>query len=135
MSWNSVVYPVIVAFAVLVAAPSSAAEAEPSKEQRQQAAELKIEELKERLKLTPEQEQRLAPLVQDRNAKLKALRERSGDAPSRRERRAMLKEARGIQENFIEQVEPVLTKEQLKEWEAIRTELRETARERMRERQ
>lgn len=135
MSWNSVMYPVIVALAVLVAAPSSAAEAEPSKEQRQQAAELKIEELKERLKLTPEQEQRLAPLVQDRNAKLKALRERSGDAPSRRERRAMLKEARGIQENFIEQVEPVLTKEQLKEWEAIRTELRETARERMRERQ
>lgn len=135
MSWNSVMYPVIVALAVLVAAPSSAAEAEPSKEQRQQAAELKIEELKERLKLTPEQEQRLAPLVQDRNAKLKALRERSGDAPSRRERRAMLKEARGIQENFIEQVEPVLTKEQFKEWEAIRTELRETARERMRERQ
>ena len=135
MSWNSVVYPVIVALALLVGAPSSAAEAEPSKEQRQQAAELKIEELKERLKLTPEQEQRLAPLVQDRNAKLKALRERSGEAPSRRERRAMLKEARGIQENFIEQVEPILTKEQLKEWEAIRAELRETARERMRERQ
>ena len=135
MSWNPVVYPVIVALAVLLGGPSSAAEAEPSKEQRQQAAELKIEELKERLKLTPEQEQRLAPLVQDRNAKLKALRERSGEAPSRRERRAMLKEAREIQEDFVEQVEPILTKEQLKEWEAIRAELRETARERMRERQ
>lgn len=135
MNWNPVVYPVIVALAVLVGGPSSAAEAEPSKEQRQQAAELKIEELKQRLKLTPEQEQRLAPLVQDRNAKLKALRERSGEAPSRRERRAMLKEAREIQEDFVEQVEPILTKEQLKEWEAIRTELRETARERMRERQ
>ena len=135
MNWNPVVYPVIVALAVLLGGPSSAAEAEPSKEQRQQAAELKIEELKERLKLTPEQEQRLAPLVQDRNAKLKALRERSGEAPSRRERRAMLKEAREIQEDFVEQVEPILTKEQLKEWEAIRAELRETARERMRERQ
>ena len=101
MNWNPVVYPVIVALAVLLGGPSSAAEAEPSKEQRQQAAELKIEELKERLKLTPEQEQRLAPLVQDRNAKLKALRERSGEAPSRRERRAMLKEARGIQEDFV----------------------------------
>ena len=133
MNWNSVVCSLAVAVAVLFAAPVSAAAAEPTEEQRQ-AAELKIEELKKRLNLTPEQEQRLAPLVQERNAKLKALRERSGNDTSRRARKAMLKEARGIQENFVEQVEPILTPEQLKEWGAIRAEMRETARERLRER-
>ena len=133
MNWKSVVCSLAVAVAVPFATPGPAAAAEATEEQRQ-AAELKIEELKKRLNLTPEQEQRLAPLVQNRNAKLKALRERSGDDTSRRARKAMLKEARGIQEGFVEQVEPILTKEQLKEWEAIRAEMRDAARERLRER-
>jgi hypothetical protein len=114
-----------------VGAPAARA-AEVTDEQRQ-ALQVKIEELRERLALTPEQEAKIAPLVQERNEKLKALRGSLGEQPSRRERFGMLREAKGIQEAFVEQVDPLLTKEQKKEWEVIRKEMREAAKERRRE--
>jgi hypothetical protein len=107
--------------------------AEVSQEQRE-AMQLKFEELRERLALTPEQEAKIAPLVQARNEKLKALRGSSGSEPSRRERLAMLKEARSIQQDFVERVEPMLTAEQKKEWAAIREEMKEAAKARRRDR-
>ena len=107
--------------------------AEVSQEQRE-AMQLKFEELRERLALTPEQEAKIAPLVQERNEKLKALRGSSGAEPSRRERLAMLKEARSIQQDFVERVEPMLTAEQKKEWAAIREEMKEAAKARRRDR-
>lgn len=47
----------------------------------------------------------------------------------------MLKDARKIQEDFNAQISPILTKEQQKEWEEIRKEVREAAKQRMHERQ
>ena len=101
---------------------------------QREAAELKIEELKARLNLTPDQEAQLAPLMQERNAKLKALRDGSGGDTSRRARRAMLQKAKGIQDDFNKQVEPILDEEQMKEWQAIRAEMRSKAKERLRNR-
>jgi hypothetical protein len=101
---------------------------------RREAVELRIEELKERLALTPEQEARLAPIIEARNARLRELRSSTGGDASRRGRIAMLKQARKIQEDFSAQIAPILTREQQAEWEEIRKEVRAAAKERMRER-
>jgi hypothetical protein len=101
---------------------------------RREAVELRIEELKERLELTPEQESRLAPIIEARNVKLRELRSSTGGDTSRRARMAALKEARKIQADFSAQIAPILTKEQQDEWEEIRKEVRAAAKERMRER-
>ncbi|MBX5461416.1 MAG: hypothetical protein IRZ28_10045 [Steroidobacteraceae bacterium] len=107
--------------------------AEASGTQRE-AMQMKLEELRERLALTPEQEAKIAPLVQARNEKLKALRSTSSPSASRREKRQQLQKVRAIQQEFVSQVEPLLTSEQKKEWEKIRSEMRESARERYRNR-
>lgn len=101
---------------------------------RREAVELRIEELKERLDLTPEQESRLAPIIDARNARLRELRSSAGGDTSRRARMAALKEARKIQADFSAQIAPILTREQQAEWEEIREEARAAAKERMRER-
>jgi hypothetical protein len=101
---------------------------------RREAIDLRIEELKERLELTPEQETRLAPIIEARNAKLRELRSSAGGDTSRRARMAALKQARKIQADFSAQIAPILTKEQQAEWEEIREEARAAAKERMRER-
>jgi hypothetical protein len=92
-----------------------------------------MEEMRTRLALTPEQEAQIAPLVEERNAKLKALRESGDSSGSRREKLGSLKQARGIQQDFVKQVEPLLSKEQRKEWKVLREEMKETAKERLRE--
>jgi DNA repair photolyase len=101
---------------------------------RREAVELRIEELKERLELTPEQESRLAPIIEARNARLRELRSSAGGDTSRRARMAALKEARKVQADFSAQIAPILTREQQDEWEEIREEVRAAAKERMRER-
>jgi hypothetical protein len=101
---------------------------------RREAIELRIEELKERLELTPDQESRLAPIIEARNARLRELRSSAGGDTSRRARMETLKEARRIQADFSAQIAPILTQEQQAEWDEIRKEVRAAAKERMRER-
>jgi hypothetical protein len=102
---------------------------------QQEAIETKIQALRERLALTPEQEQKIAPLLEARNAKLRDLRAKYGDAPSRRDKLAMLREAKAIQQSFDAQLRPILTKEQMNEWQKFRDEARSAARARYRNRQ
>ena len=101
---------------------------------RREALELRVDELKERLALTPEQETQLAPIIEARNASLRELRASAGADTSRRARMATLKKARKIQDDFSAQIAPILTKEQKAEWDEIREEVRDAAKERMRER-
>jgi periplasmic protein CpxP/Spy len=131
MTLTNLVRTLIVAVALLGASALPAAE--PAESQRQ-AIELKIQELRERLALTPDQEQKLAPLIEERNTKLRNLFSRYGADASRREKRAMLSEAKSIQEGFNRQIEPILTADQMREWEAFRKEARAEARERYRNR-
>ena len=127
-------FALLIVTALVAGGVHSVARAAEATADQHEAMQLKMEELRARLALTTEQEAKMAPLVQARNEKLKALRaSNSGDA-SRRERRGMLKEARSIQQDFVEQAEPMLTKEQKKEWEAIRKEMRDAAMERRRAR-
>lgn len=120
--------------ATVIAGATSVALAEEASTARQ-SAEMRIQELRERLALSPEQEQQLAPLLQQRNARLQELRAKQGPDSSRREKRALLKEARAIQEDFTAQIKPILTAEQMREWEAFRKEARAEATERYRSRQ
>lgn len=112
---------------------TSAYAAEPTAEQRD-AMQMKVEGLRSRLALTPEQEEKIAPLVRERNEKFQALRAKSNPNASKSEKRALLQEARGIQDDFVARVEPLLSQEQKKEWEAIRKETRKEIAERWRSR-
>jgi len=89
------------------------------------AVQAVVEEAKARLKLTPEQEAQLKPLVQDRNQKLKAIRDKYAGESSRRAKRAMLKEAQPVVENYQARVRTILNDEQEAEWEKMRAEAKE----------
>lgn len=98
-----------------------------------EGSQMTMQEMRSRLALTPEQQAQISPLVEERNAKMKALRESSDPNGSRREKLAMLKQARAIQQDFVKQVEPLLSKEQKNEWAAMRAEMKEAAKARLRE--
>ena len=84
---------------------------------------------------TPEQEAQISPLIEARNSKLKAVRESADPKGSRREKLGVLRQVRSIQQDFVKQVEPLLSKEQKKEWERLRDEMKDTAKARLRDRQ
>ena len=88
-----------------------------------------VEEAKARLKLTPEQEAQLKPIVQDRNQKLKAIRDKYASDTSRRAKRAMFKEAQPVVENYQARVRTILNDEQEAEWEKMRAEAKERLKE------
>ena len=83
-----------------------------------------VEEAKARLKLTPEQEAQLKPLVQDRNKSLKAIRDKYAGDRSHSAKRAMYKEAQPVVENYLARVRTILNDEQQVEWEEMRAEAR-----------
>jgi hypothetical protein len=113
--------------------PASAIAADETRSSSE-VAQLGMEQLRERLALTPDQEAKIAPLVQARNQKLQALRGSMDADASRRQKRGAFKEAREIQSDFVEKVEPLLTAEQKKEWEALRKEMRDEMKQRVRNR-
>ena len=119
----------------VVGGVSNVALAQASTDAQRQTIELKIQDLKDRLALTPDQEQKLQPLLEARNAKLKAAFANYSPDASRRDKRAMMSEAKEIQENFTQQIKPILTPEQMSEWEAFRKENRQEMIDRYRNRQ
>ena len=93
-----------------------------------------LDEMKARLALTAEQEARIAPFVEERREQLAAVRADLDSTASRRDKRAALKRAKSIQDDFIAKVEPVLTSEQQAEWDKMRKEMRAQGKERLRKR-
>jgi hypothetical protein len=92
-----------------------------------------IDEARARLKLTPEQEAALKPLIQERTAKLKAIRDSHAGDTSRRARREMYREAKPVMEEYQEKVRAILDEEQEAEWEKMRDEARQRLKQRYRE--
>ena len=88
-----------------------------------------IEEARARLKLTPEQEAQIKPMVLDRNQKLKAIREKYAGDSSRRAKRAMFKEAQPVVDNYQARVRTILDDQQEAEWEKMRAEAKERLKE------
>lgn len=98
--------------------------------QADQAME-RLEQFKERLKLTPEQVERVRPVLIEEAQKLKALREKADDSgQSRRARLTLARELRAIQDQTEDQLKKVLSKEQMNELKKIREERREQLRDR-----
>ena len=98
------------------------------------AAQMSIDDLKARLALTPEQQEKIAPLAEERRSKMEAIRSKLASATSRRDKREVMQEAKGIQEDFTSKVEPLLTPAQQTEWKKIREEMRAQMMERWRNR-
>ena len=88
------------------------------------AAQMSIDDLKTRLALTPEQQEKIAPLAEERRSKMEAIRSKFTSATSRGDKREVMKEAKAIQNDFTSKVEPLLTPEQQTEWKKIREEMR-----------
>jgi Spy/CpxP family protein refolding chaperone len=98
----------------------------PSAEEIQQ----RLEAAKARLNLTPEQEQRLRPIVEEEAKELRAIAQRYDGTASRQEKRTALQEARALQRDARARLEGILTPEQLGEWDEMRAEARERLRQR-----
>ena len=93
------------------------------------AVQAALQAARARLQLTPEQEAQLKPLLQERNAGLKAIRDKYAGDDSRRARRAMFREAEPIVENYQARVRTILNDAQYAEWEKMRAEARERLKE------
>jgi hypothetical protein len=91
-----------------------------------------VDEARARLKLTPEQEAALRPLIQERLAKLKEIRDRHSGDTSRRAKREMYREAKPVIEEYQEEVRAILDDEQEAEWEKMRDEARQRLKEQYR---
>jgi hypothetical protein len=92
----------------------------------------KLDAVKGRLKLTPEQSEQLRPILTEELQQLRALREKyaaDGDT-SRRDKRRMAKELRDIRKDTDEKLKRILSKEQMAEMEQIRKEWRQEIRDR-----
>jgi len=85
-----------------------------------------VKEAKARLQLSPDQEAALRPLLHEQADTLKGIRAADG---SRREK---LQKAKAAQADFRGRLEKILDPTQLAEWDKMRDELKEKARERRR---
>ena len=91
--------------------------------------------VRNRLRLTPEQEAKLGPIFEQRIGELQALREKMGGATSSQQKRTLVREAKKGQNSFNSQVESVLDASQKSDWRELRAETREKARERYEQKQ
>ena len=98
------------------------------------SSEMTMEQLTTRLNLTPEQQTKIAPYVETRRTKMQDVHSKLSANATRKDKRAAMQEAKQAQDEFVKNVEPVLTTEQQAEWKKLRDEAREQMKERMRNR-
>jgi Spy/CpxP family protein refolding chaperone len=114
----------IVALLLTVAAPSSARQASATPPPSERAGQ-QLQEIKDRLALTPDQIEQLRPVFTEEVQKVQALRDKYKGDTSRRTRLKMARELRSIQDGADEQLKKILTKPQMDEMKKIRAERRE----------
>jgi Spy/CpxP family protein refolding chaperone len=96
----------------------------------QQEAPRRVEQLQNRLQLTPEQVQKIRPILEEEAEKLREIRAKYQGSTDRRSRAKMLRELQDVQQSIERRITPILTKEQQAEWKKIREERRAELRER-----
>jgi Spy/CpxP family protein refolding chaperone len=96
---------------------------------RSAQAEERIAELQSRLKLTPEQTDRLRPILQQERAELQAVREKYASDTSRKGKKDKMRDMKSIQEKYSGQIAAVLTPEQIAEWKKIKEERKQELKE------
>ena len=119
---------VVFTLATFIAASVSAQTSRTGGQSAEMAAE-RLEEIKARLKLTPEQEAAVKPILQREFEKARSvIQALDKDSASRREKRKAARELRTIRDDADRQLKTILTKEQLSELKRIREERREKLR-------
>ncbi len=97
-------------------------------------AKQRMQELKERLQLTPEQSEQLRPIMLEEFQKLKAVRDKynsDGDGTQRpRTKMKMGREMKSIQSETDQKLQSILSKQQMDDLHKLRDEWREQMRER-----
>ncbi len=92
----------------------------------------RMQQMAERLHLTDPQKEQIRPILQEQAEKLRDVRAKYQNDTSRSARRNELKELRSLQQATQKRIDPILTPEQRKEWDKIREERRDRARENFR---
>src|SRR5215475_3215150 len=89
----------------------------------------RLEELKSRLELTPEQVEQIRPVLREELQKLKAVRDKYNEqGRNRRTRLQMARELRDLRDATDNQLKKILSKKQMQELKKIRQERREQVR-------
>jgi hypothetical protein len=89
-----------------------------------------IDVVRNRLNLTPQQEEKLRPLFRQREQQLYETRSKLETAASSTEKREILRAAKSDAQSFNTQVESILDAVQKSEWRDLRDETREKVKER-----
>lgn len=114
-------------------APQAQAQSQPQADQARE----RLQQIKDRLQLTPEQTEQVRPVFVDEIQQLKAVRDKyksdSGDQ-NRRTKMKMAREMRGIQQATDDKLKKILTSQQMDEMKKIRDEWRQQMRDRMAQR-
>ena len=92
-----------------------------------------LDTVRSRLNLTPEQDSKIVPLFERRLSELQQTRVKLEQAPSRQEKRSVLRDAKRQGDTFNTDVEKLLDSQQKSEWREIRKETREKFKERAEE--
>jgi len=101
----------------------------PSEEQIAQQVEKRVQEMRERLELTEEQEQQMQPILADNMKQLRELRQSyQGKGRDRETMQALRGEAQAMQQATRAKLEGILTPEQMTEYDAIQEEWRKERR-------
>lgn len=124
----------IVITLILAAGLPAIATAQSTGEAQKQQAQERLQKMKDRLQLTPEQVEKVRPIFAEEMEQLRALREKAQGDQSRRGRMRLAREAKDIQKTADQKLKQILTKKQMDELKKIRAENREQLRERARER-
>jgi hypothetical protein len=114
-------------FAMLLTFSLSGA-AQESAQQRKEQFQERLQKIKERLALTPEQVEQVRPVLTEEMQELKAVREKYSGGQSRRSRLQMGRELRDIRNSTDDKLRTILSKKQMDELKRIREESREQLR-------
>lgn len=103
---------------------------QPATSQQAEQARARFEQIRERLALTPDQAEQVRPVMTEEIQQLKTLREKYSGDQSRRSRMKMAREARGIRDSADQKLKKILSRKQMDELQALRSEWSDELRER-----
>jgi uncharacterized protein with von Willebrand factor type A (vWA) domain len=118
----------VVVFSGLAVCLAAAPQAPAASEDRAAKARERLEQLQARLKLTPEQTEKLKPVLQKQFEEMRQVRANNESDTSRRGKAKMLREMKDVQDKHADEIAAVLTPEQQAEWSKIRDEAKQKSR-------
>ena len=111
---------------VLFAAQAAWAQGPPSREEMEQRERDRMEEMSERLELTDEQEQQVQPIFEDAAEQMRTKHEElRSRGRSQSTMQAMQQAMQKIEKSTRKQLEPILSAEQLEQYDALQAEWRQ----------